>query len=1166
MSAKLGINRWWCCNTLLACLFLSAPAFSAPDPSQELATLRQQMETLHRAAKFSEELPLAERALTATENSFGPVHPETAKSLRDFGDVYVGSGDYAKAEPLYLRALTICEKALGMEHPTTAASLNKLGELFTLVAAYTKAEPLLKRALYIDEKSLGSEHPDTAQSLNNLATLYKEMGDYTKAQLFAARAFGIVEKTPNADDLHAATIIATQAAIYQATGDTGKAEPLYRRSLKIWETQLGRDHPATAACLDNLGSLYWDMGAFEKAEPLFQRALKIDENVLGPNHPDTALILRHLAALYGVGGAFARAEPLYQRALTIHETALGPNHPRTGDCANDFGLLYKNVGDFAKAVALLERAVKIYEQAVGPDQPSTAICVNNLAAVYKAMGEYEKAESLCQRVLKIFEKTLGPENPDTAVALNNLGILYMDIGDYAKAEPLLQRSVGIHEKSRGLDHSFTAQSLTNLATCYQRLRQYGKAEPLFQRAARIMEKNMGYEHPNTALCIGALASLYREMHDYAKAEPLMLNVLKIDEKVLGPHHPNTALDLLNLALLKHVMGDYMRAQSFYERSLRIDEKTLGSDHPETEKALANFARLSINQGKTAQAIGLALRDAKALQKHFANILSFTSEQQRLAFTKTVEPYKLLATLGRASDLAEVVLRLKGVVLDSLLEDRLVAAALDDPKQRDAVIEARTAKQRLMKLLLEVPKDISEEAGKGRDAEKQALSQRIEELEAGLARQFTGLGKARRAFSVTVAQVQAVMAKDSVLIELLLYNHCLDKDKTESRYGAIVISPDGEPKWVPLGSADKIDHNIRLYQKSARGQTNQATLNGVLKTLNEQIWAPIEKTLSNHTATIIISPDGELNFVSFATLLSPTDRFFAEKYSVRYVASGRDLLRETKASSSEMLLVYANAEFDGKTIAQASNSFSGIAFRSIEMRDLQNLSLPPLPGTETEAKALEKRGSKSVKLFLGANANEEELRRVQAPAVLHLATHGFFLPEMELGNKKNNPSQREQDIPKGKMVNPMHRSGLALSGAQTTLRAWSRGEVPSTENDGIVTAEEVGGLKLEGTHLVVLSACETGSGEARAGEGVMGLRRGFAQAGTQNLFMTLWPISDETTVKIMLDFYDAMDRANTPPQALADTQRDWLVKLRKERGLLAAVQLAGPFIMSSQGKP
>ena len=149
---------------------------------------------------------------------------------------------------------------------------------------------------------------------------------------------------------------------------------------------------------------------------------------------------------------------------------------------------------------------------------------------------------------------------------------------------------------------------------------------------------------------------------------------------------------------------------------------------------------------------------------------------------------------------------------------------------------------------------------------------------------------------------------------------------------------------------------------------------------------------------------------------------------------------------------------------------------------------------------------------------------------------------------------------------MNRSGLALAGAQKTLQAWAKGEVPPIENDGIVTAEDVGGLKLDSTWLVVLSACDTGSGEAKAGEGVMGLRRGFIQAGAQNLLMTLWPISDETTVQIMLDFYDAAFKSGNAPQALADTQRDWLVKLRKEHGLLEAVRLAGPFIMSSQGKP
>src|SRR6202022_1384503 len=100
-----------------------------------------------------------------------------------------------------------------------------------------------------------------------------------------------------------------------------------------------------------------------------------------------------------------------------------------------------------------------------------------------------------------------------------------------------------------------------------------------------------------------------------------------------------------------------------------------------------------------------------------------------------------------------------------------------------------------------------------------------------------------------------------------------------------------------------------------------------------------------------------------------------------------------------------------------------------------------------------------------------------------------------------------------------RSGLALAGANSTIEAWKHGQVPPREGDGIMTAEDVSTLDLQGTWLVTLSACDTGSGQARAGEGVMGLRRGFIQAGAQNLLMTLWPISDEVTVQIMSDFYE-----------------------------------------------
>ena len=939
---------------------------------------------------------------------------------------------------------------------------------------------------------------------------------------FFAATFPLVGARSQAPQLSEADKLNQQALQLYGAGKYSEAIPVANKALELREKAFGPEHPATARSLNNLAELYRKMGDYAKAEPLLQRALKINEKALGPEHPDTAVCLSNLAGLYSDMSDYAKAEPLYQRALKIREKALGPEHP------------------------------------------NTATSLNNLAELYRKMGDYAKAEPLLQRALKINEKALGPEHPDTALSLNNVAGLYSDMGDSAKAEPLFQRALKIYEKALGPEHPDTARSLNNLAELYQNMGDYAKAEPLYQRALKIREKALGPEHPNTATSLNNLALLYMDTGDNAKVEPLLQRALEINEKAFGPEHPATALSLNNLAELYRKMGDSVKAEPLYQWALKINEKALGPEHPDTALSLENLAYLNIETANAKEGLRLAVQAQQGTERTLSNILSFTSEQQRLAFQKTTDPYSVFATLGAASELAETVLRRKGVVLDSLLEDRLVAQASQDPKQSEAVRKLSSAKQRLMKLQLETPKNVSEQVIKRRNAEKNELSQTVEELEADLARQVAGLGRARRALGVTVPQVQAALGKDETLIELLRYDHYLGKGKTEARYGAVVIPPKGGPTWVPLGPSAEIEKNVQLYQKSARGQTDEPTLNSVLRVLHERVWAPIEKALPSGTKTVVISPDGQLNFVSFATLVGSDDRFVSEKYSVRYVASGRDLLREFKTPSNSQASVYANPDFGSKTTLPDSGRGTTVALRSVEMRDLQNISLPPLPGTEAEAVALQKRFGNSARVFLGAEATKEQLQRVGNPRILHLATHGFFLPEIELP-ESHDAFHRGEDIPKGKLVNPMHRSGLALAGAQATLQAWSHGEVPPIENNGILTAEEVGGLKLDGTWLVVLSACETGLGEARAGEGVMGLRRGFIQAGAQNLLMTLWPISDQTTVQIMLDFYDHAEKTHNAPQALAEVQRDWLLKLRKERGLLNSVRLAGAFIMSSQGR-
>jgi CHAT domain-containing protein len=382
---------------------------------------------------------------------------------------------------------------------------------------------------------------------------------------------------------------------------------------------------------------------------------------------------------------------------------------------------------------------------------------------------------------------------------------------------------------------------------------------------------------------------------------------------------------------------------------------------------------------------------------------------------------------------------------------------------------------------------------------------------------------------------------------------------------------GAPLWIPLGKASEIEHLVRRYGSLVRGSPQEDELSANLQALYEALWAPVDQALPSQTKRIIISPDGELNFISFATLLTKDTQFLAQTYDVQYVASGRDLLRESKPSIAREVVLFANPDFDLASTAMLAKADNGSgSIRGSERRDVEDWSFESLTGTQKESDELTKKfigWGWTPTDFSAKEATKEALLKIHSPYILHLATHGFFAKEDATATQPEAVLNERQSVTKSRFFkNPMHRSGLALAGAQTTIEAWQREEVPPVENDGILTAEDVSTLDLQGTWLVTLSACDTGSGEARAGEGVMGLRRGFIQAGVQNLLMTLWPISDEVTVQIMSDFYEAAHKSGNAPQALAEVQRQWLLKLRTEKGLAQAVNLAGPFIMSSQGKP
>ena len=949
-----------------------------------------------------------------------------------------------------------------------------------------------------------------------------------------------------------------------------------------------RDHPDTASIYHDLGLLYEAKGEYAKAEPLVERALSITRKTLGPKHPDTATDLITLALLYEAERKYAQAEPLLKQALQIRREVLGPEHPDTASSLDALGNFYVAAGEYAIAEPLLEQVLPIRQKVLGPKHPDTATSMRNLAVLYTALGEYAKAEPLLEKPLQIRREVLGPEHWETAESIGNLASFYENLGDYPEAEPLFKQALEIDQKILGSQHPDTATSLNNLAGLYARLDEYSKAEPLYQQALQIWQKVFDPDHPLIATGSSNLASLYARSGEYAKAEPLFQQALQIREKALGPEHPDTASSLGNLASLHQVLGQYAKAEPLFQQALRVQQKVLRPNNPDTIELFGSLALVEFKLGKTNEAERLARLQTEGQIAVLTDILSFTSEQQRLDYLNVFHPYRLFPFLkGSDADLALAILRFKGLVLDSVIEDRMLAEGAKQPEYQELLEKLQQDRRELSQLRLQPPQQLSSQANN----RIQELEQELKQIEGQFAHHATSPGHARDALGVTLKQVQMLIPKDGVLVEFLRYSRYGGEDRFEPEYGAIVLCSEGVPLWIPLGPARNIENLVKHYQSLVRDSSDENEVSANLQALSQALWAPVEKAMPVGTKQVIVSPDQQLNFVSFATLLSSPNCFVAEKYRVQYVTSGRDLLRKTVEHPTSEVALFAAPNFFLKPKLSTHQEGGASAEETArlfarERKHFTELSFGPLAGTQKEGVELSKafdRWNWKANLLTGERATKAALFELHSPYILHLATHGFFAQADPSDTESNARTffalgQSLSGVPF--FNNPMNLCGVALAGAQGTLEAWARGERPARDDDGIVTAEDVSTLDLRGTWLVTLSACDTGSGETKAGEGVMGLRRGFIEAGAQNVLMTLWQINDDVTVEIIKDFYEAAHSTGNAQLALAEVQRDWLVQLRDGKGekferikefvdgpgLGNAVRLAGAFIMNSQGKP
>jgi len=1031
--------------------------------------------------------------------------------------------------PLPTRPLTLC----------LALSLG-----LTLPAAHPRAEAAdtlaqTEQAL-IDEvtatlRKQGGAEPDaraTVDGLNRITAGLFGDGRYAEAQQVAGIAYRYAERVLGAEHPDTLVTVNNLALLYKSNGRYGEAEPLSRRALAARERVLGAEHPDTLVSVDNLASLYRAQGRYGEAEPLLLRALKASERVLGAEHPDTHSSVNSLATLYESQGRYGEAEPLFRRALEARKRVLGAEHPDTLVSVHNLTNLYRTQGRYGEAEPLLRRALETSERVLGAEHPQTLASVNNLALLYQAQGRYGEAEPLFRRALEASQRMLGAEHPQTLGGVNNLALLYQAQGRYGDAEPLYRGALEASERVLGAEHPQTLGSVNNLAFVYQAQGRYGEAEPLFRRALEASERVLGETHPDTIEVQFNLAAT-------------LVNLDRLDAAIAQLRTSDRRLrTFVRLQLDSTGSEQVRRARVNRESQIQDAVFTLALAHPDSVAVplaadiLLRWKRLAGAEEAAIARLARTSRDPRVLDLA-GQIRDARSALTRLANGPQPDPKAFAAGLRELEDL-----EVKLATFSQSFRGQLAGRSVEWKAVWDRLRPGPVGGTALVELRAYQPFDFK--TGKYKESRWLALILARAGSGNGAGAESGGADRQTRPRLLDLGPVAATSGPRRSLTRLTREGLCLRQLDADP--------PVQDPAHPPPCAADlKPELKTSAEARRARLAVVEAEADQAAAALYRTLFGSLDAELAGFD-TLYLAPDGELDLVPFARLRLPDGRWWIERQQLRELGTGRDLLPDEPAEAAAGMLALGGVDYDrfgpgtgGVDHQKAAGKRGGETRAKPVPAAAPDAAAPPGPALWLAPNTRlrdERRGfeplartagevatvggsfwdysNRKAVVLTGAAASEQRLRAItDPPLILHLATHGFFL-----------------DARAGDAARPLTLAGLALAGANLGLK----GDLGPGGQDGLLWALEAQDLNLEGTRLVVLSACDTGRGAVDPSEGVYGLVRAFQTAGAGSVLMSLWPLNDALAAEFMGDFYRTWLKAgpdSDPAAALRATQLEWL---------------------------
>jgi tetratricopeptide (TPR) repeat protein len=1134
--------------------------------------------------------PLFKRALEIRRVAYGAEHPVYAESLASLGRMYQAKGELTAAEPFFTQALQIRRKALGQEHPDYLQNLNDLSQLHCAEGKYAQALPFAAEYYDAVKPMRGAGNLGPAVAAHNLAVIHAKLRDYVAAEAQFKEALEGYRSAVGPHHPYYVFGLTNLADFYRERCDYRAAEPLYKEAVQARKELLGDRGPTPeyADSLNNLGVLYQRWGDYGAARPFLEQAAQIRKVTLGERDPLYAQSLWNLGVLSQNRGDYPSAEQSFKEAVRIRKDVLGANHPDYAMSLVGLASLYLVEGNPTGSANMCNEALSIFRNAGGEHDPRYAATLGQLANIHYKKGEYSEAEAMYKDLLRIRRDTVGEHHREYAETLADLGNLYQCMAKYTAAETLLKESLRIRRDVLGATHPECGVCLAALALLYQMRGDGPAAESCYKEGIDIFRKAALKRDPSLATALDNLGVLYSDHGNYVAAEPLFQEAVELRKAELGERHPDYATSVEHLAWLCEERGESSKAEALYRSALQIRREILSPHSPALAKNLYRLARFLAVAGRTGEAVrcyGEAWAASKSVRDQIL-VFGSTAEQASLGDAmsiRTCQPFSL--AMDRMVDdpaaarlAADVVTGNKGVILE-VLACRQAAVHLGDERLRPLFEAWQDAGRQLAVLssATPAPSQAADYQTRLRD-----LARKKEAAEQELGRASAKFDGQRVAARVGAADVAAALPAGSALVEYVRYSPFhfeakgTEKELGDPRYAAVVVrgsevagttrlaGPD--VVLVPLGNAADIDAAIAAWRRAAYRPGPRLAIDQASAQLAAKVWNPVAAKLGDRRQ-VYLSPDGELAFVSFAALPGRRpETFLLEDYDLAYVATGRDLVRAGESGEADPLVV--GCPDYGEAVAPTSVPATAPATTANEWPVLADVraavggAFARLPGTAAEADAVAAllgQGGRPVPPVMGTQATEGRVRAARHPSVLHLATHGFFLPASGLEKMLSDDGSRgvggltSIDRPTAgpdptaaaiaRLLHdrdPMTRSGIVLAGANETLA----GRRPAGGDDGLLTANEVAGMDLWGTKLVTLSACETGLGEASDGEGVYGLRRAFVLAGAQNLVMSLWSVDDQSTFRLITGMYKHIAAGDLPPRALLAAQREFIAAERK----------------------